>query len=393
MSSLFGSKTVVSADVELNRFLLQNDMKMFEPGWPTSFKKIFGKNAISLHVGDAHKYMRSVIVSFLNSEKHRAVFLGDAEQLVSMALSTWKDKSVICVVDESRKFTFNMLLRNIMRMEPGEETDKLGREFEALMKGLMSIPLSLPGTSYWKALQARVKLLRVVNKKIEERNQKKRNGDALKDDDFLGWVMKNTDYSTEEMGDLMLTMLFGGYESTARAIPLALYFLGSCPDAVEQLKEEHIQIDRHKKKDGKLEWDDYKKMDFTQCVINEALRLGNIAKFIKRKATADVHFNGFTIPNQCSVTANFAAVHLDPSLYEEPELFNPWRWKITKSKNFMAFGGGARQCPGAELARLEMAVFLHYLALTWKWELEEPDHPLAMPYVHFPKGLPIRITK
>ncbi|KAJ0982392.1 hypothetical protein J5N97_010647 [Dioscorea zingiberensis] len=50
--------------------------------------------------------------------------------------------------------------------------------------------------------------------------------------------------------------------------PLALYFLGSCLDAVEQLKVEHLQIDRKKKKDGKLEWDedDYKKMDFTQCI-------------------------------------------------------------------------------------------------------------------------------
>ena len=45
------------------------------------------------------------------------------------------------------------------------------------------------------------------------------------------------------------------------------------------------------------------------------------------------------------------------------------------TNNFMAFGGGVRLCPGSELARLEMAVFLHHLILKYDWELVEPDPP------------------
>lgn len=62
-----------------------------------------------------------------------------------------------------------------------------------------------------------------------------------------------------------------------------------------------------------------------------------------------------------------------------------------RSNEFMPFGGGARHCPGAEIARLEMAVFLHHLVRNYDWALDEPDCPMTVPYVDFLKGLPIRV--
>lgn len=64
---------------------------------------------------------------------------------------------------------------------------------------------------------------------------------------------------------------------------------------------------------------------------------------------------------------------------------------MSMMNNFMPYGGGPRLCAGSELAKLEMAVFLHHLVLNYTWELAEPDHPLACPYVDFPKGLPIKV--
>lgn len=61
-----------------------------------------------------------------------------------------------------------------------------------------------------------MKLLEFVKKNMEQRNQRKRNGETLKEDDFLYWVMKNTDFSRDKIGGLLLTMLFGGYESIAK---------------------------------------------------------------------------------------------------------------------------------------------------------------------------------
>lgn len=59
--------------------------------------------------------------------------------------------------------------------------------------------------------------------------------------------------------------------------------------------------------------------------------------------------------------------------------------------SFMPFGGGLRMCPGAELARLEISVFIHHFILRFDWELAEPDHPMITPLLEFSKGLPIKV--
>ncbi|GJV58342.1 cytochrome P450 90B1 [Tanacetum coccineum] len=54
--------------------------------------------------------------------------------------------------------------------------------------------------------------------------------------------------------------------------------------------------------------------------------------------------------------------------------------------NFMPFGGGPRLCTGSELAKLEMAIFIHHLVLKYHWELADSDEAFAYPYLDFPKG-------
>lgn len=48
-------------------------------------------------------------------------------------------------------------------------------------------------------------------------------------------------------------------------------------------------------------------------------------------------------------------------------------------------------CPGAELSKMEMAVFLHHLVLKFNWELVEYDYPVSFPFLGFPKNLPIKV--
>ncbi|KAJ7565942.1 hypothetical protein O6H91_02G082200 [Diphasiastrum complanatum] len=77
-----------------------------------------------------------------------------------------------------------------------------------------------------------------------------------------------------------------------------------------------------------------------------------------------------------------------------PQL-NPWRWqeKDSKSQYFTPFGGGKRLCPGRELARLEISVFLHHLVTRYSWEPVEKDRPLIFPRVRMMKGYPVVVRK
>ncbi|KAG6484935.1 hypothetical protein ZIOFF_053460 [Zingiber officinale] len=266
----------------------------------------------------------------------------------------------INITSDCLQFTFNLMAKNIMSMGPNEaETEKLRREYITFMKGVVSAPLNFPGTSYWKALKSRSNILRVIEQKMEERMMadttdkcKKEAGEEEEEEDLLGWALNHSNLSKDQILDLLLSLLFAGHETSSMALALAIYFLQDCPKAVDQLRvDEHREIALRKKERGetRLNWEDYKQMEFTQCVISETLRLGNVVRFVHRKSAK------------------------------------------TTGSNFMAYGGGPRLCAGSELAKLELAVFLHHLVLSFQWDLAEPDQAFAFPFLDFPRGLTIKV--
>ncbi|CAI9757841.1 unnamed protein product [Fraxinus pennsylvanica] len=402
-SHLFGEPTIVSADAGLNRFILQNEGKLFECSYPRSIGGILGKWSMLVLVGDMHRDMRIISLNFLSNARLRTHLLKEVEKHTLLVFDCWIENSIIRAQDEAKKFTFNLMAEHIMSLEPGKpETEQLKKEYITFMKGVVSAPLNFPGTAYRKALQSRSKILRFIEQKMEERVKKKSEDDQ---NELLGWVLKNSNLSKEQILDLVLSLLFAGHETSSVAIALGIYLLQGCPTAVHQLKEEHVEISKAKKELGETElsWDDYKKMEFTQCVISETLRLGNVVRFLHRKAIKNVRYKGYDIPCGWKVLPVISAVHLDPSIFQQPWHFNPWRWlqnnsrgsqnATTTSNNFMPFGGGPRLCAGTELAKLEMAVFIHYLVLNFHWELADTDEAIAFPFVDFPKDLPIKVQR
>ncbi|CAA0807532.1 Abscisic acid 8-hydroxylase 4 [Striga hermonthica] len=78
-------------------------------------------------------------------------------------------------------------------------------------------------------------------------------------------------------------------------------------------------------------------------VILESLRLASIVSFTFREAVVDVEYNGYLIPKG---------------------------WKAAQKPNtYMPFGTGSHSCPGNELARLEMLIFIHHLVNKLRWEV------------------------
>lgn len=73
-------------------------------------------------------------------------------------------------------------------------------------------------------------------------------GNPEDDDDLLGWVLKYSNLSTEQILDLILSLLFAGHETSSVAIALAIYFLPGCPNAIQQLMVSKIYPKKKKKK-------------------------------------------------------------------------------------------------------------------------------------------------
>ncbi|KAK9670015.1 hypothetical protein RND81_13G170500 [Saponaria officinalis] len=331
-SHLFGEPTIVSADQGLNRYILQNEGRLFECSYPKSIGGILGKWSMLVLVGDMHRDMRNISLNFLCNGRLKTHLIKEVEKHTLFVLNSWKENSSFSAQDEAKKFTFNLMAKHIMSLDPGEqETEQLKKEYITFMKGVISPPLNFPGTPYRRALKSRSTILKFIEGKMNERLEKMKNdgNESMNDDDLLGWVLKHSNLSTEQILDLILSLLFAGHETSSVSIALAIFFLQDSPAVLQQLREEHLSISRVKQESAEkdLNWEDYKKMEFTQCVITETLRLGNVVRFLHRKAVKHVRYKGYDIPCGWKVLPVISAAHLDASLFDQPHLFNPWRWQ------------------------------------------------------------------
>ncbi|OMO86531.1 Cytochrome P450 [Corchorus capsularis] len=344
---VFGEPTVFSADPETNRFILQNEGKLFECSYPGSISNLLGKHSLLLMKGSLHKRMHSLTMSFANSSIIKDHLLVDIDRLVRLNLDSWTDR--VFLMEEAKK--------------------------------------------------ARTKVAEALSLIVRERRKEFERGER-KNDMLAALLATDNNFSDEEIVDFLVALLVAGYETTSTIMTLAVKFLTETPLALAQLKEEHEGIRAKKSESEALEWSDYKSMPFTQCVVNETLRVANIISGVFRRAMTDINIKGYTIPKGWKVFASFRAVHLDHDHFKDARTFNPWRWQNNSGVTcpgpgniYTPFGGGPRLCPGYELARVELSVFLHHLVTRFSWVPAEEDKLVFFPTTRTQKRYPINVKR
>ncbi|KAK5795638.1 Cytochrome P450 protein [Gossypium arboreum] len=392
---VFGEPTVFSAEPETNRFILQNEGKLFECSYPGSISNLLGKHSLLLMKGSLHKKMHSLTMSFANSSIIRDHLLVDIDRLIRLNLDSWTDR--VFLMEEAKKITFELTVKQLMSYDPGEWSESLRKEYLLVIEGFFTVPLPLFSTTYRRAIKARTKVAEALSLIVRERRKEYERG-AKKNDMLAALLAGDDKFSDEQIVDFLVALLVAGYETTSTIMTLAVKFLTETPLALAQLKEEHEGIRAKKSESEALQWSDYKSMPFTQCVVNETLRVANIISGVFRRAMTDINIKGYTIPKGWRVFASFRAVHLDHNQFKDARTFNPWRWQSKSGIScpgnvFTPFGGGPRLCPGYELARVELSVFLHHLVTRFSWEPAVEDKLVFFPTTRTQKRYPINVRR
>ena len=124
--------------------------------------------------------------------------------------------------------------------------------------------------------------------------------------------------------------------------------------------------------------------------VHELLRIYPPAWAISREVKENVELGGRILKKGSTVFVPIYTMHHDPQLWEEPELFNPERFKTfdRKSKHYMPFGFGPRMCIGNHFALLELALFFHtFLSKVKHFEIiDKDDFQLVTPMTMGPKN-------
>ncbi|XP_011009159.1 PREDICTED: 3-epi-6-deoxocathasterone 23-monooxygenase-like isoform X1 [Populus euphratica] len=397
-SHIFGSPTIVSTDAEVSKFILQSDAKVFVPSYPKSLTELMGKSSILLINGSLQRRIHGLIGAFFKSPHLKAQITRDMQSYVEESMEKWREDQPIFIQDETKNIAFQVLVKALISLDPGEEMELLKKQFQEFIAGLMSLPLNIPGSQLYRSLQAKKKMVKLVQKIIQSKREGRAGIVSMAPKDVAEVLLNDaSEQLTDDLiADNMIDMMIPGEDSVPVLMTLAVKYLSDCPAALQQLTNENMKLKSLKAQQGKpLCWTDYLSLPFTQTVITETLRMGNIIIGVMRKAMKDTEIKGYLIPKGWCAFAYFRSVHLDENNYEWPYEFNPWRWQdkdMSINGSFTPFGGGQRLCPGLDLARLEASIFLYHFVTQFRWVAEE-DTVVNFPTVRMKRRMPIWVQR
>ncbi|XP_048493762.1 3-epi-6-deoxocathasterone 23-monooxygenase CYP90C1 isoform X2 [Beta vulgaris subsp. vulgaris] len=150
---LLGKPVIVSTDPEINKVVLQNHGNIFIPSYPKSITELFGESSILRMNGALHKRVHASIGRFLKSPELKAEITRDIENSVKLSLKNWKHNDLIYIQDQTNQLTFEILVKVLMSLGPGEEMELFKKEYKEFIKGLICLPIKLPGTQLYKSLK------------------------------------------------------------------------------------------------------------------------------------------------------------------------------------------------------------------------------------------------
>ncbi|XP_046905460.1 cytochrome P450 2J2-like [Hypomesus transpacificus] len=167
-------------------------------------------------------------------------------------------------------------------------------------------------------------------------------------------------FNIESLVVCILDLFEAGTESAATTLRWALVYMVNYPEIQEKVQAE---IDRVIGQSRQPNMADRPDMPYTEAVIHETQRLGNIVPLgFPKMASKDSTLGGYFIPKGTVIITNLATVLFDKNEWETPDSFNPGHFldsqgQFRKREAFMPFSAGRRACLGENLARMELFIF------------------------------------
>ncbi|KAL1710405.1 cytochrome P450 [Schizophyllum commune] len=214
--------------------------------------------------------------------------------------------------------------------------------------------------------------------------------EAGEDNFFMGDVIRDQaghGLTREQMSELAGAIYEAGSETTSSTLQTMVLLFAAFPEIQARLQQE---IDNAVGEGRLPEAKDAEHLPYLNAVIQETHRSLNVTPLaIPHRATKDLHYKGYLIPEGATVFGNLYGLFHDPDLFDEPYTLNPDRFMLTEHgtkpgvddsafRSTLIFGFGRRICPGMHLANVSVA--LAAMKLLWAFEFRPPMDPeTAMP--------------
>ena len=275
----------------------------------------------------------------------------------------WTDGQEVVLNRMFSGLTLRILSKTLFDIDlrSGGEDDFIARATRAINERADSGGLNLLVPD-WLPTPANRRYDRVMSRFRERMNDliTNRRTERSEADDLLSILMEadgpdGYTLSDEEIQDNLITFMFAGHETTSLALAYTSLLLATHDDVMAELREELAA-----ELDGETpRFEHIPRLECTERVIKEALRLYPPVYTMWRKVTTETAFGGYRIPEGTILTLPQFRIHRDERFYDAPDEFDPDRWTDDRVSErpeyaYFPFGGGPRHCIGMRFAMLEL---------------------------------------
>ncbi|GFY80355.1 hypothetical protein Acr_01g0001640 [Actinidia rufa] len=332
-TSLFGKTHVFVPSTEGAKAIFTNDFALFNKGFVKSMADAVGKKSLLCVPQESHKRIRRLL-SDPFSMNSLSKFVQKFDYMLCERLKKLEeDGKSFVLLKFNMKIAFDAMCNMLMSITDTSLLQQIERDCTAISDAMLSFPVMIPGTRYYKGIKARTRIMKTFEAMIACRRRGKESRE-----DFLQTMLQRDSYPANEklddseIMDNLLTLIIAGQTTTAAAMMWSVKFLDENREVQDRLREEQLAILKNKPDGYLLTLEDLNNMSYASK-------------------------------------------------------------EIQKPYSYIPFGAGPRTCLGINMAKATMSVFLHRLTGGYRWTVDDPDPSLERK-AHIPRlrsGCPITL--
>ncbi|KAE8336194.1 hypothetical protein BDV24DRAFT_142415 [Aspergillus arachidicola] len=355
---------------------------------------------------DRHRYRRDLVNPFFSKRSVMGVdyMVQDKVDKVCERLTQALDKGTVVSLDD----LFAALTADVIsHYAYGEslgflDTENLKNEFRDAVAsaGLLChfarfffvvsmVADTMPGLVEWmqpssKGLwEAKRMIEQMARSSLEKDHEKDANSRKTIFDALCAESVRPEERTVARVRDEAMVVFGAGTETTARVLATGSYYLYRDKPRLEKLRAEiktvmpdstdHVSL-------AQLE-----SLPYLTAVINESLRMAHsVIIRLPRISPTPLAYKDYIIPPGTPVSQSIYFMHMDPTVFPNPDSFNPERWLEASSKGerltkfLVPFSKGSRICLGMNLAYSELYQMFATLVRRFDLEIQTPPESVRI---------------
>lgn len=331
------------------------------------------RNGVLVIDGPFHDQVRGYMDPILQ-RRHVLQHIPAFWRYTNDVIGSWQDGEVRDMLVEMRRIALLILMGTLFEVEFMPDMERMWQPIMHLLEyispGLWIFWADMPRPKYRHAIEAMDEYLYgLIRRRREELAQ---SGAEPSPGDLLGQLIAHSGYDDDLIRDQLLTMLIAGHDTSTAQLAWSLYLLGTHPEAMAAMRAEVDAVLPSRDRPPTVE--ELNRLEYTDQVIKETLRLYPPIHVGNRRAAEDVEVQGYHVPAGTRVMYSIYLTHRDKDHWENPAEFCPARFDRQAERSrpsfaYVPFGGGPRNCIGAAFAQVEGKVVLARLLQTFDFEL------------------------